>query len=92
MNINAMTHNLIAMNTQRSLGINTQNKAKSVEKLSSGYKINRGADDAAGLAISEKMRKMIRGLNQGTEMHRMAFPGSRSVTALWMKRTLFYTE
>ena len=67
MNINAMTHNLIAMNTQRSLGINTQNKAKSVEKLSSGYKINRGADDAAGLAISEKMRKMIRGLNQGTE-------------------------
>lgn len=67
MNINAMTHNLIAMNTQRSLGINTQNKAKSVEKLSSGYRINRGADDAAGLAISEKMRKMIRGLNQGTE-------------------------
>lgn len=67
MNINAVAHNLMAMNTQRSLGINTKNKADSMEKLSSGYKINRAADDAAGLSISEKMRKMIRGLNQGTE-------------------------
>jgi len=55
------------MNTQRQFGINTRNKAKSIEKLSSGYRINRAADDAAGLAISEKMRRQIRGLSQGIE-------------------------
>lgn len=65
--MNMVNHNLIAMNAQRMLGTDTRKKAKSAEKLSSGYKINRAADDAAGLAISEKMRKMIRGLNQGTE-------------------------
>lgn len=67
MSINVIAHNLVAMNAQRSLNISTGNKAKSAEKLSSGYRINRAADDAAGLAISEKMRRMIRGLNQGTE-------------------------
>lgn len=58
-------HNLSAMNTQRQFGINAKNKAKSSEKLASGYKINRAADDAAGLSISEKMRRQIRGLTQG---------------------------
>ena len=60
-----VTHNLLAMNAQRQFGINTKSKAKSTEKLSSGYRINRSADDAAGLAISEKMRRQIRGLTQG---------------------------
>ena len=59
--------NMAAMNTSRQLGIVTKNKKKSTEKLSTGYKINRAADDAAGLAISEKMRKQIRGLTQGEE-------------------------
>lgn len=65
--MNIVAHNLYAMNAQRQFGINSQAKYKSTEKLSSGYKINRAADDAAGLAISEKMRKQIRGLRQGTE-------------------------
>ena len=57
-------HNLRAMNSQRMLGITAAQQKKSSEKLSSGYKINRAADDAAGLAISEKMRRNIRGLTQ----------------------------
>jgi len=59
-------HNLTAMNSNRQLGITTSQQAKSTEKLSSGYKINRAADDAAGLAISEKMRRQIRGLTQAS--------------------------
>ena len=59
-------HNLIAMNTNRMLGITSNNQAKSSEKLSSGYKINRAADDAAGLAISEKMRKQVKGLDRAS--------------------------
>ena len=59
-------HNLTAMNSNRMLGITSKKQAKSTEKLSSGYKINRAADDAAGLAISEKMRKQIRGLAQAS--------------------------
>ncbi len=59
-------HNLTAMNSNRMLGITTGAQAKATEKLSSGYKINRAADDAAGLAISEKMRKQIRGLTQAS--------------------------
>ena len=59
-------HNLTAMNSNRMLGITTKSQAKSTEKLSSGYKINRAADDAAGLSISEKMRKQIRGLTQAS--------------------------
>lgn len=65
--MNIVAHNLLAMNAQRMFGINARGKAKSTEKLSSGYKINRAADDAAGLAISEKMRRQIRGLRQGTD-------------------------
>ena len=57
-------HNLTAMNSNRMLGITSSTQAKSTEKLSSGYKINRAADDAAGLSISEKMRRQIRGLTQ----------------------------
>lgn len=59
-------HNLTAMNSNRMLGLTTSSQAKATEKLSSGYKINRAADDAAGLAISEKMRKQIRGLTQAS--------------------------
>ncbi|MCR4691034.1 MAG: hypothetical protein K5739_06810 [Lachnospiraceae bacterium] len=59
-------HNLTAMNSNRMLGITTGTQAKSTEKLSSGYKINRAADNAAGLSISEKMRKQIRGLTQAS--------------------------
>ncbi len=59
-------HNITAMNANRQLGITTDVQAKSSEKLSSGYKINRAADDAAGLAISEKMRRQVRGLTQAS--------------------------
>lgn len=59
-------HNLQAMNSSRMLGLNTSTLSKSTEKLSSGYKINRAADDAAGLSISEKMRRQIRGLTQAS--------------------------
>ncbi|MCI9035508.1 MAG: flagellar hook protein [Lachnospiraceae bacterium] len=59
-------HNLQAMNSNRMLGITTKTMAGSTEKLSSGYKINRAADNAAGLSISEKMRKQIRGLTQAS--------------------------
>ena len=59
-------HNLTAMNTQRQLNITTGTQAKVTEQLSSGYKINRAADDAAGLTISEKMRSQIRGLTQAS--------------------------
>jgi len=60
-------HNLTAMNTNRQLGITTNQQAKATEKLSSGYKVNRAADDAAGLTISEKMRSQIRGLGKASE-------------------------
>ena len=59
-------HNLTAMNANRMLGITTGQQAKSSEKLASGYRINRAADDAAGLTISEKMRKQIRGLDRAS--------------------------
>ena len=59
-------HNLTAMNSNRMLGITTNTQAKQTEKLSSGYRINRAADDAAGLSVSEKMRRQIRGLDQAS--------------------------
>ena len=59
-------HNLTAMNSNRMLGITTSSQSKLTEQLSSGYKINRAADDAAGLTISEKMRSQIRGLTQAS--------------------------
>ena len=61
-----LIHNLSAMNSNRMLNINDRKKASTTEKLASGYRINRAADDAAGLAISEKMRRQIRGLSQAS--------------------------
>ena len=62
-----INNNLMSMNTYRQYSINTSNSAASTEKLSSGYRINRAGDDAAGLAISEKMRAQIRGLNMASK-------------------------
>jgi flagellin len=61
-----INNNMMAMNTHRQLGINNNSGARSMEKLSSGYRINRAGDDAAGLSISEKMRGQIRGLNMAS--------------------------
>lgn len=61
-----INHNITAMNAHRQLGINTGNIGKNIEKLSSGFRINRAADDAAGLSISEKMRAQIRGMEQAS--------------------------
>ena len=61
-----INNNMMAMNSHRQLGINNTAGAKSMEKLSSGYRINRAGDDAAGLSISEKMRAQVRGLNQAS--------------------------
>ena len=63
---NVVQHNMSAINSQRQLKITTGNQAQCAEKLSSGYRINKAADDAAGLAISEKMRRQIRGLTQAS--------------------------
>ena len=60
-------HNIMAMNAYRNLGVNNRSLSKNLEKLSSGYRINRAGDDAAGLAISEKMRAQIAGLEQSTK-------------------------
>ncbi len=65
MSTNILAHNLMAMNAGRQLKLNEKTKATAMERLSSGYKINRAADDASGLAMSEKMRRQIRGLTQG---------------------------
>ena len=62
-----INHNMRAMKAQRNMGINNTNAGKSMEKLSSGLRINRAGDDAAGLSISEKMRNLIRSLDQGSE-------------------------
>lgn len=62
-----INHNISAMNTHRQLSVNSANTAKSIEKLSSGLRINRAGDDAAGLAISEKMRGQIRGLDMAAK-------------------------
>ena len=60
-------HNMTAANANRMLGVTTSAQAKSSEKLSSGYRINRAGDDAAGLKISEKMRSQIRGLDKASD-------------------------
>ncbi|MDF2567466.1 MAG: flagellin domain protein, partial [Oscillospiraceae bacterium] len=59
-----INHNISALNTHRQMTTNNTAASKSMEKLSSGLRINRAADDAAGLSISEKMRSQLRGLNQ----------------------------
>ena len=66
-NVNSVIHNMQGLSAQRYLGITNNSRAKTTEKLASGFRINRAADDAAGLAISEKMRRIIRGLTRGTE-------------------------
>lgn len=65
MSPNIIAHNLTAMNAERQVGLNNKQRDTVMERLSSGYKINRAADDASGLAMSEKMRRQIRGLDQG---------------------------
>ncbi len=67
----SVQHNMMAMNAGRQFNITTKAKEKKMEKLSSGYRVNRSADDAAGLSISEKMRRQIRGLKVGTENAQM---------------------
>lgn len=67
MSMNVIAHNIAAMNAERFFKTSSKSKKSSAEKLSSGYRINRAADDAAGLSISEGMRRAIRGLKQGTE-------------------------
>ena len=62
-----LQHNLTAMFTNKQLGVTTKQQAKSAEKLSTGYRINRAADDAAGLQISENMRRQVRGLNKASK-------------------------
>ena len=62
-----INHNIAALNTHRQLGANNTQASKNIEKLSSGLKINRAGDDAAGLAISEKMRGQIRGLDMASK-------------------------
>ncbi|MEE1303555.1 MAG: flagellin, partial [Agathobacter sp.] len=59
-------HNMSALNANRQLGVTVNTLSKSTEKLSSGYRVNRAADDAAGLSISEKMRSQIKGLNKAS--------------------------
>ncbi|MGL5869911.1 MAG: flagellin, partial [Clostridium chrysemydis] len=61
-----INHNMNAMNANRQMGVNSFKQTKAMEKLSSGLRINRAGDDAAGLSISEKMRGQIRGLEQGS--------------------------
>lgn len=67
MGISSIQHNMLMANANRNMNINTKGKARAAEKLSSGYRINRAADDAAGLAMSEGMRRLVRGLRQGTQ-------------------------
>ena len=66
-------HNMQAANANRMLNITTGAQSKSTEKLSSGYRINRAADDAAGLSISEKMRKQIKGLDKADNQSSLGF-------------------
>lgn len=64
-NMQVVAHNMLAQFTDRQLNITSKEKGKKAEKLSSGFRINRAADDAAGLTISEEMRQQIRGLKRG---------------------------
>ena len=68
-----INHNMSAMFAQRSQGLTDLNNQKNMEKLSSGMRINRAGDDASGLAVSEKMRAQIRGLNQASENAFLSF-------------------
>lgn len=72
-------HNMQAMNANRQLSVTTSAQSKSTEKLSSGYRINRAGDDAAGLKISEKMRSQIRGLDKASSNAQMVSLLSRQL-------------
>ena len=85
-------HNLTAINANRMLGITQGTLSSSTEKLSSGYKINRAADDAAGLSISEKMRKQIRGLTKASSMQKMVSVLYRQQKVLCRKLPICYRE
>ena len=85
-------HNMQAANANRMLNVTTGQQAKSTEKLSSGYRINRAADDAAGLTISEKMRKQIRGLDRASTMLRMAYLQYRQLRVLLQRFTQCFRE
>lgn len=87
-----VAHNMLAQFTSRQLKIVTGNKAKISERLSSGYRINRSADDAAGLAISEKMRYQIRGLNKHQIIYRMEYHLCRWQRVHWVKCILYCRE
>lgn len=78
-------HNLSALNANRQLNIVRKTGSKSAEKLSSGYRINRAADDAAGLSISEKMRKQIRGLTKAKENVEDGISYVRLLMVLWRR-------
>lgn len=79
-----ITHNLLSQYTNRQLNITTGKKASSAEKLSSGYRINRSADDAAGLQISEKMRWQLKGLNYSYPLLMPLQKAWKSQTHSWM--------
>ena len=85
-------HNLSAMNADRMNGIVNINVGKSAEKLSSGYRINRASDDAAGLAMSEKMRRQVRGLRRLLSMPRMGSPWFRQLKVRSMKCMTCFRE
>ena len=79
-----INQNIMAMNAYRNLSTTDTNLGKSLEKLSSGYRINRAADDAAGLVISQGLRAQISGLKQATRNAQDGIPGS--VTPTWPRR------
>ena len=85
-------HNLRAMNSNRMLGLTSASQSKSTEKLSSGYKINRAADDAAGLAISEKMRRQVRGLTQASANAQDGISAVQTAEVLLTKYTICFRE
>ena len=85
-----INHNMSAMFAQRSQGIQDLNQQKSMEKLSSGMRINRAGDDASGLAVSEKMRAQIRGLNQAST-HRMVFLSFRQQKDFYRKLLISFS-
>ena len=83
-------HNLQAMNANRMLNVTTGQQAKSTEKLSSGYRINRAADDAAGLTISEKMRKQIKRSGSGVPSNSTGWCISSSDSRRCVNRSSLY--
>ena len=86
-----INHNIAALNTYRQLGSANNAQSKSMEKLSSGMRINKAGDDAAGLAISEKMRGQIRGLDQAQRNSQDGISMIQTAEGLLMKLILFST-